>query len=96
MLNNNHFVGDKFYRIDTIVGLIDENSIEEYDFLGFTYDKNDPTKQLIIYETYCYYGESVSYDIIENDRLVFETKADAEQYIGYYNNGKNFIDVRSN
>lgn len=90
MLNKDHFVGDKFYRINTIVGTIDKGSIKEYEFLGFTKFKDDPTEYIIHYEP-SYYGESDSYDFVANDRLVFETKKDAEKYIGYYNNGKEFI-----
>ena len=90
MLDREHFVGDKFYRIDTIVGTITQNSIHEYEFLGFTKFKDD-TKTYIIHYTPSYYGDSDSYDFVANDRLVFETKQEAEKYINYYNNGKEFI-----
>lgn len=94
MIKKEHFVGDKFYRIDTIVGIITKDSIKEYEFLGFTKFKDDEHTEYIIHWETSYYGESDSYDFVANDRLVFETKKEAEKYIGCYNNGKEFVNVK--
>lgn len=93
MLNKEHFVGDKFYRINTIVGVITQDAIKEYEFLGFTKFKDDKNIDYIIHHELSYYGESDSYDFVANDRLVFENKEDAEKYINYYNNGREFINL---
>ena len=96
MIHKEHFVGDKFYRINTIVGVITQDAIKEYEFLGFTKFKDDKNIEYIIHHELSYYGESDSYDFVANDRLVFETKEDAEKYINYYNNGKEFINLNMN
>ena len=91
MLEQEHFFWDRIYQITTIVGKVYENAIEEILFVGYTRErKNAPQK--IIYE----YGNPYDNDyyITDNNHRLFDTKEQAQQFIGFYNNGKEFIKIK--
>jgi len=87
MLKNKHYLYDKIYKISTVVGVIDADSIEELEYIGITEDHRGNKYIIIDYSDYDY----SDYSVIENDRLLFDTKEEAAKYIGYYNNGKKFM-----
>lgn len=87
MLKQKHYLYDKIYKINTVVGFIDKDSIEEIEYVGITEDKKH--NKLIIID----YGNEYEseYTTIENNRFLFDTKEEAEHYIGFYNNGNEFL-----
>lgn len=90
MLKQEHFYLEKIYRIITVVGEVDEHDIEELLFVGYTREhKNAP--QQIIYEYGVPYNND--YYITDNNHRLFDTKEQAQQFIGFYNNGKEFIKI---
>lgn len=85
MLKQEHFYMQKIYQITTVV---EEDDIEEFYFVGYT-KENENTPQKIIIKTADAYDDA--YYLIDNDYKLFDTKEEAQQFIGFYSNGKEFI-----
>lgn len=92
MLKQEHFYMEKIYEITTVVGKVYENAIEELYFVGYTRHHKDQ-EQKIIYTTNIDYDD-IEYDITDNNHRLFDTREEAEQFIGFYNNGKEFIKIK--
>lgn len=89
MLKQKHFYYDKIYTINTIVGKIEKDAIEEITFIGYTKLKPNAPKSIIYYNNI--EADEAFHDISDELKLFFDTKEDAEKYVGYYNNGTKFI-----
>lgn len=91
MLKQEHFYREKIYQITTVVGVVEKDAIEELIFVGYTKEyENAPQK--IIFETADTYD--FDYYITDNNHRLFDTKEQAQQFIGFYNNGKEFIELK--
>lgn len=91
MLKQEHFYMEKIYQITTVVGAVEKDDIEQLYFVGYT-KENENTPQKIIVETADIYDNT--YYLIDNDYRLFDTKEQAQQFIGFYSNGKDFIKMK--
>ncbi len=92
MLKQKHFYFDDIYTINTIIGTIEKDAIEKVSFIGYTKLAPDASKSIV----YAYSNYDDTYYTTSDDlRLFFDTKEEAEKYIGYYNDGTKFIKLQN-